>query len=565
MSHFSLARNLGLYEDDYSFISPAFSWGIDQLWRHILDNFRFWPQGRPIGFSLPPLLSFIGYRLGELYGIYIIGFLILSINAFLVYALLKKINSPESLALLAGLAFSIFPADTTRSFLMHATGLEPSLTFLLIASLCYFSGRKTLSYIVIIGSLLTYESPFMIFFGIPLLQSKCDRKFAAELVRHVVALSLMLLCVFGIRYLMNDSRVHMGSDIFFIPPKIILSLIIGPLVSIGLFLYAPVVTVSQFSMNVMVTFAVCLLAVGWFLSRTNHDTRNAIDVSQLRIVPWLVDRLNKVKISPEYWQLIHLSLVGIVLLCLAYTLSFTHFPPIKYHGRLTSVHLAASVGSSILFACLATSIMAIARHYRLKLAGIGAVVLYVALTAGYGVLIQENYATSWRIQKCFWTRVTALTPDMQDGTTIFFEYDGVPLEPMYADVFSWADPIILEQIYDFSPTWKYPPRLFTVKPNWAQYTFLKDGQIMWNVPTTTRRAHSEALPESNLVLLQMVNRSLLRIENLILVQDQVFPLKWNPQTSTNSFMKGPLYNLLIIETTESCPEFQQISTSSNEE
>ena len=507
MAHFYLARGFGLYEDDYSFISPAFGMDFHQLLAHISAMFARWPQGRPLGHSIPSLLSFVGYNLGGLYGLYIIAFFILSLNAFLVYILVKRSGFSESLALMAGLAFCIFPADTTRSFLGNALHLEVSLIFLLIASLCYLSGRKTLSYFIIIGSLLTYESPFMVFFGIPLLQQKWDRKFAKELFRHIVILFLIIVCVFGIRYFMNESRVHMGTGIFLVPPKILASMIIGPLASFGLFLYAPVATLLHFDINVMIAFLVCLAAISWILLKSKKNLYDIVDGNLVITNTWIDRRFEKFKIPPKYWRLAQLYLVGIVLLCLAYTLSFTHFPPIQYHGRLTSVHLAASIGSSILFACLATTVIAIADQYRFKFIGIALLAIYLSFAIGYSVFIQEDFVQSWRAQRCFWTEVLLLAPDLSDGTVIFFPYDASS-EPKYIHIHSWADPIILEQIYDFPPSWKYPPRLFTVTPNWAQSTFLKDGQIMWNVPTTRWPPHSEVLSESNLILLQMVNQSL---------------------------------------------------------
>ena len=47
------------------------------------------PQGRPFGFFLPDLLSFVGDKLGGLAAIYVLGFCIVTLNTFLCYRLLR--------------------------------------------------------------------------------------------------------------------------------------------------------------------------------------------------------------------------------------------------------------------------------------------------------------------------------------------------------------------------------------------------------------------------------------------------------------------------------------------
>src|SRR5688572_11570691 len=63
-------QRLGLYEDDYWFIAQ----GMDRDLGYLVDRARVlvtWPQGRPLGFFVPDLLSFVGDKLGGLPGIYV--------------------------------------------------------------------------------------------------------------------------------------------------------------------------------------------------------------------------------------------------------------------------------------------------------------------------------------------------------------------------------------------------------------------------------------------------------------------------------------------------------------
>jgi len=153
VSNFLLSNSFGLYEDDYSHISPRMASDPSTLMPILVSNFAVWPQGRPLHFSFPKIFGYIGFSLSGLRGIYVIGALILTLNAFLFYLLLRRLGS-ESFALLGSFAFCLFPADTTRPFLTHAIGYQPSLTFLLIATHLYLSGLKTASYSVILGALL---------------------------------------------------------------------------------------------------------------------------------------------------------------------------------------------------------------------------------------------------------------------------------------------------------------------------------------------------------------------------------------------------------------------------
>jgi hypothetical protein len=551
IAHFSLARGFGLYEDDYFFISRAIGWNLPRLWEEIINNFIKWPQGRPIGFSIPPLLSFVGFQLAGLYGVYIISFIILTMNSILVYMLIKRIYSSEFMAVIASLAFIVFPVDSTRSFLMHATGLQPSLTLLLIASIFYLSGRKIISYFIALGSLLTYETAFAVFLGIPLLSLKWDHKFIKELIQHLIISTILILCVVGIRLFLNDSRVYLGSEVFLILPKMVASLLIGPLVSLGIYFYALVAIILNYNGNVMIAIILSLVIINGFLFYSRKEFISIAHSDSVILTPKIMDLFGKIKIAPKHWKLAQLFLTACVLLCLGYLFSFTHFPPIQYHGRGTSVHFAASVGSSILFACLSTLVIDVTSQYRHKYIGITVMTIYLSLAVGYGVVIQEDFVKSWQSQQCFWTKALKVVPDLQDNTIIFFLKQSYT-EPKYILPFSWADALMLSQIYIFPSEWKNPPRLFTIDSDLSNLTFLNNGQLEWNVPKATWPAHREVLPESNLILLQEENQSLKRIDGSITIKDQQITLKQITIENENSFIPGLLYEIIKIDNLANC-------------
>jgi hypothetical protein len=582
IAYFSHARSFGLYEDDYHFIASAIGWDLPQLIKEILANFLLWPQGRPIGFSLPPLISFLGFRIGGLYAVYIIGLMILTLNSFLFYNLLRRIGS-RLFAIIGGLVFCLFPADTTRPFLMHATGLQPSLTFLLIASLCYLAGRRRLSYLVIIGSLLTYESPFMIFYAIPLLKNKWDKQLFRELLKHFIILSTIIIFVVVIRHFTGDTRITFSSNIYLVTIKILVSMVIGPIITIVLFFYGPIKTLFNLDIFVTLTILVSFFILVWIFYKlaTNSNNRPLAKVAVWRVcnppntglvglkarptkskidfrkrsnendfhkhmpsIPKkITDAFEYIRLSSRYWGMTKLLLTAIIMLSLAYSVSFTHFPPIARYGRLTSVHLAAVFGGSLLFACVSAIAYSYANRPGYKAIVIVVLAFYFSLAAGYGALIQNDFSRSWSEQRRFWTDVIANTPDLEDGTVILYTYDNKG-ETKFIHTHSWADPIILRQIYKFPTNWRNPPRLFTVNSDWLGQTILNGQQIEWNVPPADWPSHLEVLPSANVILLQTVNGQLVRSESPINIHGLLFPLKV-ASTPIYQLDRGPLFSLLI--------------------
>jgi len=110
-------REFGLYEDDFTFIPQAISMDLAEL-AQFIGNYlvHLYGHGRPLSDSLISLFSFLGWRIAGLNGIYLFGYLIVALNALLFYSVLRRLGS-KFFALIGGLAFALFPADTTQPFL----------------------------------------------------------------------------------------------------------------------------------------------------------------------------------------------------------------------------------------------------------------------------------------------------------------------------------------------------------------------------------------------------------------------------------------------------------------
>jgi hypothetical protein len=112
-------RQFGLYEDDYFFVGEVI--GNDPAFLiQRLGYYASWPQGRPIGFFLPNFFSLVGYKLGGMHALYLLGFAIVLLNAFLFYILLRRRFS-RTVAVSGALFFGVFPADTTEILLTRTS------------------------------------------------------------------------------------------------------------------------------------------------------------------------------------------------------------------------------------------------------------------------------------------------------------------------------------------------------------------------------------------------------------------------------------------------------------
>jgi hypothetical protein len=154
---------------------------------------------------------------------------------------------------------------------------------------------------------------------------------------------------------------------------------------------------------------------------------------------------------------------GLALLVLAYGLAFTHYPPVALYGRVTSVHLAATVGGSIIFASLAT--WALARRLGPMVVGV-----YLGLLVGYSLTVQRDFARSGQLQQVFWTDIVRCCSDLTDGTILIFAVDSEWVQRIERDGAGWR----------------------------------------WLVARATWDEHWEPLPAANLIALRQVEGHLVR-------------------------------------------------------
>ncbi|MBL8005889.1 MAG: hypothetical protein JNJ56_00030 [Ignavibacteria bacterium] len=510
---FYFYKNFGLYEDDYGNFPLHFGSNIDQIIQFTVFKLKQWHQGHPMAF-MPGLLTFIVDQFGGLHELYILSFLIIFVNSFLMYRFLK-ILFPESeiFAITGALAFCLFPSDTSKMLLTHSYILQLSLMYLITASILYMKGWIKLSYIVITLSLFTYETAFFVFLGVPLLKYTWDKKTIKKMLLHILILSLIVIAVLFIRKMLGEFRIKQAaSDTENIIYKIPLSLLIGPSFNIFLFFRAPVIAVKDWislynpywSENIIILFIFSAAVFILYFSRLKSRFVTAMNSESDADLPGT----ESVQVNTTYVffnKIKKIFLAGIILLCLGYIASFTHYPPTAIKGRLTSVHLAATFGASIIFASICASVFYIAGYYNRAKAAIVVLSLYLSLLIAYQLRVQRDFADSWKLQKKIWSEVVRLCPDVNEGTNIFIlngENNRWIGGTKYILSFAWSDMVMLSNMFEFPKTWKYPPKAQIVHNVFRQKAVIMDGQIKYPDPRKEVGGF-ETLKDSNVIILQL--------------------------------------------------------------
>jgi hypothetical protein len=540
-AHYSLSNRLGFYDDDLLLSSPTMNW----TWRDLLAYCQWQivhfplPQGRPIGFILGSLLPYIGNHIAHVQGMYAMGCAILALNAILLYHLLKRAALPPPMPLLAGIAYILFPADTTRPFLTHQHILEPSITFMLIASNMYLGGgrwRRIFSYAVAVLCLFTYESAILPFLAIPLLESDQKRRWILRWIAHMAVVTVLTMAVFEIRRLCGEPRaIDASTSAAEIISRIVKGSFIGPAIAMYSFWFRfPEGWRDFFREPIFRTMVIAgavafAVAIKWVMSdRKPADGDRSTEISgTIKAIGF-----------------------GIVALMASYLFSFTHYPPQDVEGGGTTVHLAAAIGAAALFAGLANLVV-----YPLRRCGkgwIGPIVVAIYLGFMLPVMIDEQtgYAIIWQQRQHYFSQVIKLCPDLGEHTTVICQ-GRMPVTLHYAPVNTWSDYQILQQAYRLPTQNNPPPRLLdfpdiATNQNWdRQVQWRADGKLYFNPPPFGVGV-DDALEQGDTILLVANSRGQLqRIDGTIQVAGRPFLLRPYTHPGKVPFPRLPLYRFIM--------------------
>jgi len=483
LSRYLYAGGFGLYEDDLTIIPQTAEMAGSEVAAHIGNYIvRLYGHGRPFSDSLIYICSWLGWRLGGLGWMYTFGFAFVAVNCILVYTLGWRVSGPL-VALLAGLASAVFPADTTQAYLTHSLGLHPSLGLALLAIHAYLSRKDWVTYVLAIAVLFTYETPFGLIAVAPLLlPGPWDRTRLQRLLLHGLVLGVILGAVLAVRVAISDDRVGgLGvAGIFLLP---VTHMVQGPLVSMGTFAYRPI---QAAQLNTPTGWAIAALAFVAVLGclRTCSSRWIGLTVddlrSTLRLVPphslmWRGWCGRWESVSEAARGRIRLAVAAFGMLVLAYPLTFTVRAD-AISGRDTRVHFAAAAGVSLLFAVLAATGWDALRAKGRSRIGSALIAGEVALLVGFGQVVQADYRSAWTSQQRFWSSLVTQIPDVHDGSVVLVE-PGPLGDGGQIGANDWNLAVVLAQLYDFPDGWDTPPRVVRLRSDWRDHILSGEGPL----------------------------------------------------------------------------------------
>ncbi|WP_055077384.1 hypothetical protein [Pseudanabaena sp. 'Roaring Creek'] len=566
IAHFCFSSSFGFYEDDYFRINRVMEMNFSELWvalkSEVLTN------GRPLHYTSIIAFSFLGNKLGGLTGIYFIAYTLFTVNCFLFYLFLKRLFDRQSFTIIGALSFCLFPVNTTQTWLAAAFGVQISMTFLLLAFHSYLGRKKLLSYLCISCCLLSYETFFFIFLTAPLLNKQWNSRQLRELFKHILILLGMIVLVVLLRKLLIKTVGVM--DIGIAPAfRVSLRLMVyGSLVSMGMFILRAFDTLLmwdfrsytvqhipwEFAKDVYVKYLPISL-MSLFLVLSNLKIYCAADDISVKTI--IESKYLNIELElPAFCRhLLKLMTTGILMVILSYPLSLT-MSPFTLTGRDTRIHLPASIGISIISACVFSILIYLMDVYKKRLITSFGLSIFFTLLIGFGLIVQHDYRISWQYQQAFWTDVMRLAPDLEDGTKILVE-DPRFKSPQQITANAWYVSLILDQIYKFPKDWKNPPNLHLVPLKWYEYALSQSNLFDLNSRDLQRQVNrvgfpnfvsdeNYQFPSSNVIVLASQNGKLVRQTTPLIVGDRTLPLKQLP-TNFTPLEKSNLYNYLRVD------------------
>ncbi|MEJ2571042.1 MAG: hypothetical protein P8Y98_10930 [Anaerolineales bacterium] len=542
-------KEFGLYEDDLTIIPKVMGMNGSQYLNLLVDHLSMlYPHGRPLSNSFEYTFTFLGGG-NDFIDLYLMGFAIVSINVCLFYWLLKRLFN-HSFALIGGIAFVLFSADTTQAFLTHSHQIHPSLMFLLLGLHSYLSGRRVLTYIFGVLILLTYETPFFMLLVAPLFKMQWDKKLLKEFSINAAILVLIIGGMYVFRSQVGDFRsIEPSFQNLVVTP--ILHMIEGPAVALGTYFYRPVQALMNIRLEIIVAVIVGFLLIYAVVDRTAPEGWEGVQglVSSIRTEGFpsfkylLTKRRLPYDLPEDIQKFLKLLVIGAALLVLAYPLTFT-IRAYAISGRDTRVHIAAVIGAAMIWACVGWLLLALAESFgKRRIAAILFSVIF-AFLVGYGFVIQKDYIDAWKYQQEFWTELTQITSDADEGTVILVDPVGLK-DVRQIGANTWNLPRVLDQIYVFPSEWENPPRVYRLIPGWQERIVDAQGQFIVNAATVLSPAPLyRVVPSTDVIFIETSSGHLQRGEEPLVLSDTSYDL-YHGSSPSRSYEENILYEFLI--------------------
>jgi hypothetical protein len=507
LANYLLSPFFGIYEDDYIFFLPSQSWSAGQLWDHLRWMFINEPQGRPVGWALNAVLGYLTAKHGlEL--AYVLGWLILTINAFLLYVVLRRASN-QFAALAGAVTYLVLPVDLSKMILMHRIFVHGSMTFLLVGLALYTTGRlrwKMLGFACAAVSLTVWEAFYLPFLAAPLLEPGPVRRKLRNFAWHSGLFTVPIVVALGVRYFSGEQRVTAmaggGLEMLY---RMVQAMIIGPVTGLTTFILRPaeVILVSDaFPLLVAVVFFGLIAAL-------------------MSLVP----RLPEDRQGMSLGKIIFLGLAGLIALVFPYILMYRdfYFPPNMTIGRLSCTHAPAALGYATLVAFCAYACWITFCRFRRAILLLTA--LYFSLLVAFGIHVQAaEYVEGWNNQKFLWRRIIAQCSDAENGTTVLVDLNGLPASLAFPGFWpkDAAAGDALRTFVAFPPTWSDAPRVNAYSTLYGHH--LEGNTLVLETPPWAPRLWV-TIRDGNFIFLRFFDDDLRRINEHVNLFGKLFAPK----------------------------------------
>ena len=550
----------GLYEDDITNIPGAIVMSGRELVEYNLAFVsNLYGKGHPLHFVLLRSFSWIGWRLGGLPALYIIGFTIVSFSIILYYLLVRRVWGHE-IAVFAGIFFALYSADTTQAFLTHSLELFPSMVFLLIAFHAYLSNREPLAYLSIVLALVTYETTFLVFLAAPLLgKHNFGRMSGKEILRHLIVLGIILAAVVFVRVSTGDGRIAelQGASIILTPIR---HMIVGTAVSTGSYLLRAVQVLTDLQLVELAALVILFPAVLFTFDRVRPDPHNegsAVDSTTRFESPESTSRLQSLadsmgerwrRLESEKLRLFSVLATAILLIVLAYPLTFTT-RSFSISGRETRVHFAAAPGVALLWGAGINAFRSARSRKWVRWAGLSLVALVLPLTLFFGFRLQRDYAVAWKMENQFWSDLIPLISDASNGDVVIVD-PGVFDDVEQIGANTWNLPSVLTQLYKFPDSWKQPPVVYRMLRGWASGLAAPNGDfVLNNLTVTAPGSYYREVPTSAVIFVDHDGDGNMVRMTEIEINGQLHQLKERSDADFTDFNTGLLFEIMDLQST----------------
>ena len=550
------SSEFGLYEDDLTYMPAAAKLSMEELVDYIFEADRYinlHGNGRPLHPTFITAFMNLGLRLGDLQTTYLIGFAIEAANVVLLYALLRRIHS-KPLGVLGGLVYVLYSADTTQANLTLAFGMQTSFTFFLLATHSYLSRKRWLAYGLAAATVLTYEAAFTVFFAVPLLAYQPGRRWRRAALRHVLTVGLMFVVLAALRIFVADDRLG-GLSIWEAIYTPIEHMLQGPIVSLGTYLYRPLQALQSLDREIVIALLVVFSAAALLLARLDLRTPKDLAADLRASIKNVRGKRPGLSTAKSAWKgfpeelksLVRLAATGLLMLVLAYPLTFT-IRAYAISGRDTRVHSAGVFGAAILLGALLLIVLWVAESFSRKRLVVVGIATWLGLMAGYGFVIQRDYRLAWAYQKSFWSNLIPLVSDAGDGTVILIDPEGLQ-DTRQIGANYWNLPRVLDQLYNFPDGWDRAPKVYRLSENWQEGILTEDNMLSLNDATVFAPPQSlGTFDPANAILIDTSNGELRRVSGALTIEDRSVNLK--PVSGSGGLLYSPgfLHRYLVDET-----------------